>query len=80
MKTLSLKKTIEEALDNAMSYTEYKTLMNDLLQLRMNNKLEDTKLSLEYLATTLEEAKKDLDHSTDKIEKFMMMTHIITSI
>jgi len=31
MKTLSLKKTIEEALDNAMSYTEYKTLMNDLL-------------------------------------------------
>ena len=31
MKTLSLNKTIEEALDNAMSYTEYKTLMNDLL-------------------------------------------------
>jgi hypothetical protein len=31
MKTLSLKKTIQEALENAMSYTEYKTLMNDLL-------------------------------------------------
>jgi hypothetical protein len=35
MKTLSLKKTIQEALENAMSYTEYKTLMNDLL---MENK------------------------------------------
>ncbi len=31
MKTISLKKTIEDALENAMSYTEYKTLMNDLL-------------------------------------------------
>ena len=31
MKTLSLKRTIQEALENAMSYTEYKTLMNDLL-------------------------------------------------